>query len=168
MMDADRTALTDAMWARIEPMPPGRATDPGATAADSRQFVEAMPVRFRTGSPWCDLPERLGNRGNVSRRFRRRALSGDLPFGAFVGDRAFDADWLPGDVEGRGAAPVVPAGRNRTEPREHDREMYGWRHQVESFFARTRGFRAVATRYDRTDAGFAAGIHPVAGVVAAT
>ncbi len=96
------------------------------------------------------------------------ALPGDLPVGAFVGDRASGADWLPGEVEGRGAVPVTPAGRNRTEPREHDREMYGWRRQVGNFFARTREFRAVATRYDRTDAGFAAGIHPVAGVVAAT
>ncbi len=96
------------------------------------------------------------------------ALPGDLPVGAFVGDRASGADWLPGDVEGRGAVPVIPAGRNRTEPREHDREMYGWRRQVGNFLARTREFRAVATGYDRTDAGFAAGIHPVAGVVATT
>ena len=76
MMNADRTVLTDAMWARIKDMPPGRPTDPGATAADSRRFVEAVPVRFRTGSPWRDLPERFGNRDGVSRRFRRRALSG--------------------------------------------------------------------------------------------
>ena len=41
-MNADRTVLTDAMWARIEPMLPGRATDPGATAADNRRFVEAV------------------------------------------------------------------------------------------------------------------------------
>ena len=73
-MNADRTVPTDAMWARTGPMPPGRATDPGATAADSRVFVEA--VRFRTGSPWRDLPERFGNRDGVFRRFRRRALSG--------------------------------------------------------------------------------------------
>ncbi len=76
MMNADRTVLTDAMWARIEPMLPGKATDPGATAADNRRFVEAVPVRFRTGSPWRDLPERFGNWNNVFRRFRRWALSG--------------------------------------------------------------------------------------------
>ncbi len=90
-----------------------------------------------------------------------------LPFGALVGDRAFDADWLLEDLAQRGAEAVIPSKRNRTEPREHDREMYGWRHQVENFFARTREFRAIATRYDRTDASFAAGIHLVAGVVAA-
>ena len=96
------------------------------------------------------------------------ALLEDLPFGALVGDRAFDADWLPGEVERRGAAPVIPSKRNRAEPREHDREMYKWRHQVENFFSRIKEFRAIATRYDKTDASFAAGIYLVAGVVAAT
>jgi len=48
--------------------------------------------------------------------------------------------------------------------------MYGWRHLVDSFFAKTktREFRAIATRYDRTDGSFVAGIHLVAGVVAAS
>ena len=50
-MNADRTALTDAMWARVEPMLPGKATDPGVTAADNRQFLEAVLWRIRTGSP---------------------------------------------------------------------------------------------------------------------
>ncbi len=91
-----------------------------------------------------------------------------LEFGALVGDRAFDADWLLEDPEGRGAEAAVPPKRNRTVPREHDREMYGWRRLVDSFFAKTREFRAIATRYDKTAASFAAGIHLVAGVVAAS
>ena len=52
--------------------------------------------------------------------------------------------------------------------RHHDREMYKWRHQIENFFARIKEFRAVANRYDKTDESFAAAIHLVAGVVAAT
>ncbi len=94
MMNADRTVLTDAMWARIEPMLPGRATDPGATAADNRRFVEAVPVRFRTGSPWRDLPERFGNWNNVFRRFRRWALSGvsGRVFNAL--SEEFDLEWV--------------------------------------------------------------------------
>ncbi len=76
MMNADRTVTADAMWARIEDMLPGKKSDPGGTAADNRLFMEAVPWRFRTGSPWRDLPARFGNRDGVSRRFRRRALSG--------------------------------------------------------------------------------------------
>ena len=75
-MNPDRTVLTDAMWARVEHMLPVKATDPGATAADNRQFLEAVLWRTRTGSPWRDLPERFGNWDSVLKRFRRRASSG--------------------------------------------------------------------------------------------
>jgi len=87
-------------------------------------------------------------------------LPGGLPFGALIGDRAFGADWLLEDPEARGAEAVIPSRRNRTAPREHDREMYGWRHLVDSFLAKTREFRAIATRHDRTGESFTAGIAP--------
>ena len=75
-MNADRTVLTDAMWARVEPMLPGKATDPGVTAADNRQFLEAVLWRIRTGSPRRDLPERFGKWNSVFKRFRRWAVKG--------------------------------------------------------------------------------------------
>jgi len=90
-----------------------------------------------------------------------------LPFGTLVGDRAFDADWLLEDLAERGAEAVIPSKRNRTARRGRDRDVYGRRRPVESFFAKTREFRAIATRHHRTDGSFAAGIHLVAGVVAA-
>ncbi len=95
-------------------------------------------------------------------------LPGGLAFGAFVGDRASGADWLPGDLAERGAEAAVPSRRSRTVSRAHDRDVCGWRHLVESLFAKTGEFRAIATRHDKTDASFAAGIRLVAGVVAAT
>ena len=103
-----------------------------------------------------------GDRGEMMRSLRTRFLQLDpplqkfagvpalldgLPFAAFVGDKAFDADWLLDDLEGRGAEAVIPPRRNRTEPREHDRDMYGWRHLVENFFAKIKELRAIATRY---------------------
>ncbi len=96
------------------------------------------------------------------------ALLEDLRYGALIGDRAFDADWLIEAIEESGAEAVIPARRHRTVPREHDREMYRWRHRIENVFARIREFRAVATRHDKTDTSFAAAIHLVSGVVAAT
>ena len=38
-MNADRTVLTDEMWARTGDTLPGRKSDPGGTAADNRLFV---------------------------------------------------------------------------------------------------------------------------------
>ncbi len=64
-MNTDRTVLTDAMWARIEPILPGKATDPGVTAADNRMFLEAVLWRTRTGSPWRDLPEHFGKEAHL-------------------------------------------------------------------------------------------------------
>ena len=74
-MNKDRTVLTDAMWARIEPLLSGKATDPGRTA-DNRRFLEAVLWRFRTGSPWRDLPAYFGNWNSVFRRFRRWVQKG--------------------------------------------------------------------------------------------
>ena len=64
------------MVLNIENTLPGKKSDPGATAADNRPFVEAVLRRFRTGSPWRGIPERSGKRNSVSRRFRRRVLPG--------------------------------------------------------------------------------------------
>ena len=63
----------------------------------------------------------------------------DLQFGALIGDKAFDADWLLEEVERRGADAVIPSKKSRTDPRDHDLEMYKWRHQIENFFARNQG-----------------------------
>lgn len=92
----------------------------------------------------------------------------DLRFRALIGNKAFDADRLLEEAEGRGAVPAIPPKRNRAASRDHDREMDKWRHQIENFLARIKNFRAMATRHDKTDESFAAGIHLVAGVIAAT
>ncbi len=92
--DPDRTVTADAMRARIEDMLPGKKSDPGGTAADSRLFMEAVPWRFRTGSPWRDLPARFGNRDGVFRRFRRRALSGVFERVSDALSEEFDLEWV--------------------------------------------------------------------------
>ena len=95
-------------------------------------------------------------------------LMEDLSFDALIGDRASGAGWLIEAIEESGAMAVIPPRRHRTEPRHHDREMYRWRHRTGNVFARIREFRAVATRCDKPGESFAAAIHLVSGVVAAT
>jgi len=51
--------------------------------------------------------------------------------------------------------------------REHDREMYRRRHLIDSFFAKVREFRAVATRNDRTESSFRATFLLASAVIAA-
>ena len=96
----------------------------------------------------------------------------DLAFGALLGDKAFDADWLRAELDSRGATAVIPPQAPRKTLITYDKAMYRWRHLVENFFAklkefRLKEFRAIATRYEKTDDSFRANIHLAAAVIAA-
>ena len=71
-----RRTLSDAQWARIEPLVAGKTGDRGRTGTDNRLFVDAVLWLARTASPWRDLPEQLGNWRTVHCRFRRWTLAG--------------------------------------------------------------------------------------------
>ena len=75
-MDEDRLVISDELRAKIAPLLPGKAGDPGATGRDNRRFMEAVLWRVRTGSPWRDLPQDFGNWNSVFKRFRRWAKAG--------------------------------------------------------------------------------------------
>ncbi len=75
-MTTRRYALRDDQWARIGDLLPGRAGYVGGTAADNRQFVDAVLYRYRAGIPWADLPERFGDAKSIGQRFRRWAVGG--------------------------------------------------------------------------------------------
>ena len=95
-----------------------------------------------------------------------RPLIAGVAFGALLGDKAFDVDWLRADLDTRGAVAVIPPKANRKAPINLDRDMYRWRHLIENTFAKLKEFRAVATRYDKTDTSYAASIHLAAAVIA--
>lgn len=71
-----RRTLTDAQWARIEDLVPGKQGDRGRSAADNRLFIDAVLWLARTAAPWRDLPPELGNWRTVHCRFRRWTLGG--------------------------------------------------------------------------------------------
>ena len=71
-----RHAISDADWERIAGFLPGRPGLHGGVARDNRRFVDAVLYVARTGIPWRDLPERLGNWNSVWRRFDRWAAKG--------------------------------------------------------------------------------------------
>src|SRR5258708_1390913 len=80
----DRFVLTDAQWAKMEPLCLGKPGDPGRSGNNNRLFVEAVLWIARTGSPWRDLPRAFGNWMSVYTRFRDWAKAG-------VWKRLFDA-----------------------------------------------------------------------------
>jgi len=89
-----------------------------------------------------------------------------IDFGALLGDRAFDMDWLRAELDARGAAAVIRPKSNRKTAIDYDKEMYRWRHLIENCFAKLKEFRAVATRYCKTDTSFRATIHLAGGIIA--
>ncbi|MFF6773271.1 IS5 family transposase [Streptomyces sp. NPDC012637] len=70
-----RCVITDAMWDRIEPLMPA---DPvrGRRWADHRRTLEAIAWKYRTGSPWRDLPDELGSFQTAHKRLLRWAVDG--------------------------------------------------------------------------------------------
>ena len=71
-----RHAISDADWDRIKDLLPGRRGQHGGIARDNRRFIDAVLYVARTGIPWEDLPERLGNANSQWRRFDRWAKKG--------------------------------------------------------------------------------------------
>ncbi|MFC7738606.1 hypothetical protein ACFQX4_23005 [Roseomonas sp. GCM10028921] len=47
-------------------------------------------------------------------------LVGGVAFGALLGDRAFDADWLRAKLDARGAVAVIPPKANRKTHSDFD------------------------------------------------
>ena len=65
-----RCGLSDAAWARLRPLLPGRART-GRPPKDDRPIIDALLWLARTGAPWRDLPERYGPWRSVATRFYR-------------------------------------------------------------------------------------------------
>ena len=79
-----RTVLTDSQWQLVEPLLPGKQSDPGRTGNDNRGTLEGILWITRTGAPWRDLPDYFGKWNTVYRRFRRWTMAG-------IFDRIFEA-----------------------------------------------------------------------------
>ena len=83
---------------------------------------------------------------------------------AFLADKAYDADALIEALEKRDITPVIPPKTNRLIQRETDFALYRERNLVERFFCKLKGFRAIATRYDKLASTFLAAVQLVAAV----
>jgi transposase len=69
-------------------------------------------------------------------------------------DRAYEGDDTRKLVRSLGYKPVVPPKKNRAVPWRYSKKLYKKRNEVERLFRRLKGFRRVATRYDKLDVMF--------------
>lgn len=68
----NRYELTDAQWAKIADMLPGKVGDRGRTTLDNRKFINGVLwiIRF---ARWSVLPETYGNYKSAHKRSSRWA-----------------------------------------------------------------------------------------------
>ena len=108
-----RHELTDAQWAKIEGLLPGKAGDPGRTAADNRLFVNACLWVLKTGAAWADLPGRFGKPNSLWKRYDRWAAAGawERVGRALGGELSGGADEVQLDSSSVKAHPTASTGR---------------------------------------------------------
>jgi transposase len=85
---------------------------------------------------------------------------------ALIADKAFDAnERVLRPLEQAGKTAVIPPKAGRKDPRPYDKDLYEARHLIENFFAKLKQYRAIATRYDKTERNFLAAIHLAAATI---
>lgn len=81
-------------------------------------------------------------------------LVAGLACGQVLADRAYDADSLHELILSEGGEPVIPPRRHRRYQHRYDRIAYRQRWGIESFFAKLKQWRRIATRYDKLARNF--------------
>lgn len=87
-----------------------------------------------------------GHRNDIT---QAGALIDGFETDAVLGDKGYDSNDLVEQIVEAGAAVVIPPRKNRTEPRDYDRNLYADRNKIERFFGRLKQYRRVATRYEK-------------------
>ena len=77
---------------------------------------------------------------------------------AVGGDRAYDSDAIRALIAAAGKEAVIPPRCNRRQPAAYDKEKYQQRNKAERLFCKLKGYRGVATRYDKLAAMFLGGV----------
>ena len=96
--------LTDAQWAKLEPLLPPQRPKTGRPNKNHRLVLEAIIWLGRTGAPWRDLPSDYGPWRTVASRFYRWRGRGVfdhlLAEAQRLADAAGELDWLCHFVDG--------------------------------------------------------------------
>lgn len=123
-MQQPHIKLTNAQWQRLEPLLPGKPTDPGRPGFNNRKTVEGILWIAGAGAPWRDRPPYFGQGNTIHQRFRRwvksrvlarllNALQEDLDLQIVMVDGPFVKVHQHGAGPKKGAVPSRQAGKSK-------------------------------------------------------
>nr|WP_249201690.1 transposase [Acetobacter thailandicus] len=97
----------------------------------------------------------------------RDELLADLPdkIEEIIGGRGYDSNRIRLWLAERTITACIPPKKNRKSKPPYDWHLYKKRHLIENMFAKLKGWRRVATRYDRCAHTFMSAIHIAATVI---
>src|SRR3954463_7802463 len=121
-MGHHRCVVSDEAWAWLAPQLPSSAGHRGGRWRDHRQVIEAIAWKYRTGSPWRDLPTEFGSWKGAYTRLGRWSIDGTWQRlqGVFVardpGIAAPARDPRDDPAPGRSEGPSATAWQRRRAP----------------------------------------------------
>lgn len=89
-MTRRRYELTEYEWSILQPLLPNKPR--GVPRVDDRRVLNGILWRFRTGSPWAEIPERYGPSTTCYNRFVRWRKAGVWDRLLAEISRAYDGD----------------------------------------------------------------------------
>ena len=92
-------------------------------------------------------------------------LLNGVEFGGLIADKAYDSDAILADLNARGAKVVISQHPRRIGVQPIDRDLYKWRHLIESFFCKLNDFKRIAMRAGKTDPSFSAMLHLAVAII---
>jgi putative transposase len=97
-LSGDLPVVSDQAWEWMEPLLPSSRGHRGGRWRDHRQVVEAICWKYRTGSPWRELPARFGPWQTAYQRWARWSSDGTwarlLARAQTDADASRELDWL--------------------------------------------------------------------------
>lgn len=87
--------------------------------------------------------------GNVDVRVALTFLERAGHIRHLLGNKGYNADQLPRLTREAGPIPIIPGRGNRKRAIRYNRKRYADRHLIENAIRRSKGFRHIATPYDR-------------------
>jgi transposase len=117
LLIGDLPMVSDRAWQWMEPLLPSSTGRRGRRWRDHRQVVEAICWKYRSGSPWRELPARFGPWQTAYERLTRWSTDGTwarlLARAQTDADRSGELDWLAAV-----SSPVVRVHRHGLSARQ--------------------------------------------------